>query len=48
MLAEHSTNIKRYEINLMIIFNDTTFNLRNCLLKNDNLYIKVTLKYKLI
>ena len=32
----------------MNIINDNTFNLRNSLLNNDNRYMKVTLKSKLI
>ena len=43
-----STNIKRDEIDIMNIINDNTFNLHNSLLKNDNRYMKVTLKFKLI
>ena len=43
-----STNIKRYEINIMNIINDNNFNLHNRLLNNNNRYMKVTLKSKLI
>ena len=45
---KQSTNIKRDEINIMNIINDNTFNLHNSLLNNDNRYMKVTLKSKLI
>ena len=45
---QQSTNIKRDEINIMNIINDNTFNLYNSLLINDNRYMKVTLKSKLI
>ena len=47
-LEKQSTNIKRDEINIMNIINDNTFNLHNSLLNNDNWYMKVTLKSKLI
>ena len=43
-----STNIKRDEINIMNIINYNTFNQYNSLLNNDNRYMKVTLKSKLI
>ena len=43
-----STNIRREENNIMNIINDNTFNLYNSLLNNDNRYMKVTLKSKLI
>ena len=36
------------ETNIMNIINDNTFNLHNSLLNNDNKYMKVTLKSKLI
>ena len=42
---KQSINIKRDEINMMNII---TFNLHNSLLNNDNRYMKVTLKSKLI
>ena len=45
---DQNTNIKRDEINIMNIINDITFNLHNNLLNNDNRYMKVTLKSKLI
>ena len=45
---KRSTNIKRNEITKMNIINDITFNLHNKLLINDNRYMKVTLKSKLI
>ena len=47
-LVKQSTNIKHDEINIMNIINNNTFNLHNNLLNNDNRYIKVTLKSKLI
>ena len=43
-----NTNIKRKEIIIMNIINDNTFNLHNSLLNNDNRYMKITLKSKLI
>ena len=43
-----STNIKHYEIDIMNIINDNTFNMHNRLLSNNNRYMKVTLKSKLI
>ena len=43
-----TTNIERDEINIMNIINDNNFNLHNSLLNNDNRYMKVTLKSKLI
>ena len=43
-----ATNDKRDKINIMNIINDNTFNLNNCRLNNDNRYMKVTLKSKLI
>ena len=45
---KRSTYIKRDGINIINIINDNTFNLHNSLLNNDNRYIKVTLKSKLI
>ena len=42
-----STNIKHDDINMNII-NTDSFNLHNSFLKNDNRYMKVTLKSKLI
>ena len=48
ILVKQSTNIKCDEINIMNIINDNTFNLHNSLLNNDNRYMKVTLKSKLI
>ena len=45
---KRSTNIKRDEINIMIIINDNTFNLHNSLLENDNWYMKVTVMSKQI
>ena len=42
------TNIKHDEINITNIINDNFFNLHNSLLNNDNRYMKVTLKSKLI
>ena len=45
---KQSTNIKCDEINIMNIINDNTFNLHNSLLNNDNKYMKVSLKSKLI
>ena len=41
-------NIKRDEINTMNIINDNTFYLHNSLLGNENRYMKVSLKSKLI
>ena len=35
-------------MNIMTFINNNTFNLHNSLLNNDNRYMKVTLKYKLI
>ena len=43
-----STNIKNDEINIMSIINDNIFNLYNNHLNNDNRYMKVTLKSKLM
>ena len=43
-----TTNIKHDGINIMNIINNNTFNLHNSLLNNDNRYIKVTPKCKLI
>ena len=43
-----STNITPDKIDMMNIINDNTFNLHNSLLNNDNRYMKVTLKSKLI
>ena len=43
-----STNIKHDGINIMNIINDNTFNMYNSLLNNDKMYMKVTLKSKLI
>ena len=45
---KQSTNIKHDEINIMNIINDNTFNLHDNHLDNDNRYMKVTLKSKLI
>ena len=45
---KQSINIKHDEIIIMNIINDNTFNLHNNLLNNDNRYMKVTLKFKLI
>ena len=45
---KQSTNIKHDEINIMNIINDNTFNMHNSLLNNDNRYMKITLKSKLI
>ena len=47
-IVKQSTNIKPDEINIMNIINDNTFNLQNKLLNDDNRYIKITLKLKLI
>ena len=47
-LVKQSTHIKRDEINIMNIINNKTFNLPNSLLINDNRYMKVALKFKLI
>ena len=40
--------MKRDEINIMNIINENTFNLHHNLLDNDNRYIKVRIKSKLI
>ena len=45
---KRSTNIKQNKINIRKIINDNTYNLQNSLLNNDNRYMKVTLKSKLI
>ena len=45
---KQSTNNKCDEINIMNIINDNTFTPYNSLLNNDNRYMKVTLKSKLI
>ena len=45
---KQSTNIKCDEINIMNIIKDNTFNLHNSLLNNDNRYMKVTLKSKVL
>ena len=36
------------EVNIMNVINDNTFNLHNSLLNNDNRYMKVILKSKLL
>ena len=41
-------DIKRDEINIMNIINDSIFNLHESLFSNDNRYMKGTLKSKLI
>ena len=48
IFAKQSTNIKYDEINMLDIIKDNTFNLHNSLLNNDNRYMKVTLKFKII
>ena len=47
-LVKQNKNIKCDEINIMNIINDNTYNLHNSLLNNDNRYMKVTLKSKVI
>ena len=46
--SRKSTNIKRDEIDIINIINDSTFNLNNNLLNNENRYMKVTLESKQI
>ena len=48
LLVKQSTDIKRDEINIMNIINDNIFILHNNLLNNNNRYMNVTLKSKLI
>ena len=48
ILVKQSINIKCNDINIMNIINDNNLNLPNSLLYNDNKYMKVTLKSKLI
>ena len=48
MLLKQNTNIKSDEINIMNIIKDNTFNLHYSLLNNDNRYMKVILKSKII
>ena len=45
---KQGTQIKHDEINIMNIINDKTFNQHYSVLNNDNWYMKVTLKSKLI
>ena len=45
---KQSTHLKCDEIDMMNIINNNTFNLPNSLLNNDNRYMKVALKSKLI
>ena len=47
-MSGESTYIKRNEIDIMNNINDSTFNLHNSLLDDDNRYMKVTLKSKQI
>ena len=48
VLVKRSIDIKHDEFNIMNIMNNNTFNLHKNLLNNDNRYMKVTVKSKLI